>query len=241
MIISSVSNEKIKKVRKLKNNKEMQKEQKFIIEGEHLIIEAKKAGLLIETFSLNDESYGVTNTVVTKNVMQSISNLSTAPSVIGVCKFINEANNLGNKIIILDGVGDPGNLGTIIRSAKAFGFNDVILSDTCVKKYNEKVVRATQGMLFNTNIITRNLCEFIPFLKQNGYEIYGTDVNLGIDAKSVKNIGKIAVIMGSEGTGVSDEVKALVDKNIYIKMDEDCESLNVAVASSIIMYELNNK
>ena len=75
----------------------------------------------------------------------------------------------GNKIIILDDVQDPGNLGTIIRSAKAFNIDTVVLSLGCVKKYNEKVVRAAQGMLFKVNVVTKDLKYFIPYLKENGY------------------------------------------------------------------------
>lgn len=240
MIITSTKNEKIKNIKKLRNNKEMLKEQKIIIEGEHLIIEAKKAGLLVETFSLKEEDFGVSNTVVSENVMSSLSNLSTIPGVIGICKFKNESNILGNKIILLDGIQDPGNLGTIIRSAKAFGFNDVFLSNTCVNKYNEKVIRATQGMIFDLNVITGDICEFIEMLRKLKYDLYATNVNCGIDVKSIKNNEKIAIIMGSEGSGVSNKVKELVNKSIYINMDNSCESLNVAVAASIIMYELNN-
>ena len=239
MIITSVQNEKIKRIKKLKNNKDILKEGKFIVEGEHLVIEAKKAGLLIETFSLKEDDYGALNTVVTESVLSSISSLSTVPSVIGICKLIPEKKVTSDKIMILDGVSDPGNLGTIIRSAKAFGFNDIVLGETCVKKYNEKVIRATQGMLFNTNIITRNLTKFIIELKELGYDVYATEVTDGIDIKDIKKKDKVAIIMGSEGLGVSKEVKDLIDKNIYIKIDSDCESLNVGVAASIIMYELS--
>ena len=237
-MITSTSNEKIKDIKKLKNTKTMLEEKKFIIEGEHLIIEAKKAGILLETLSINDVSFGVTNTLVSENVMRSISSLNTICPVIGICKIEEKDVKLGNKIIILDGVSDPGNLGTIIRSANAFGFNDIILSKTCVKKYNDKVLRATQGMIFNMNVVTKDLTEFIPYLKDNGYDVYGTDVVNGINICNVK-YDKIAITMGSEGLGISNEAKELIDKNVYIKMNDTCESLNVAVASSIIMYELN--
>ena len=237
-MITSTSNEKIKDIKKLKNTKTMNEEKKFIIEGEHLVVEAEKAGVLLETLSINDVSFGVTNTLVSENVMKSISSLNTICPVIGICKIEEKELELGNKIIILDGVSDPGNLGTIIRSANAFGFNDIILSGSCVKKYNDKVLRATQGMLFSMNVVTKDLTKFIPYLKENGYSVYGTDVVKGTNVCNV-NDDKIAVVMGSEGLGLSNEVKELIDKNIYIKMDDTCESLNVAVASSIIMYELN--
>lgn len=240
MLITSTDNKKIKEIRKLKNNKHMMNEKKFIVEGEHLVEEAKKEGLLLEVISTLEKDYGVYNTIVTQNVMDSISNLPSKPSVIGICKFILENKNLGNKIIILDGVQDPGNLGTIIRSSVAFGFDTVVLSSTCVKKYNEKVIRSTQGMLFKQNVITKDLLEFIPLLKDKGYKIYGTDVVNGTNVKEVKKSDKVAVIMGSEGLGISGDVKNLIDENIYITMSDNCESLNVAVAASIIMHDLTN-
>ena len=105
--------------------------------------------------------------------------------------------------------------------------------------YNSKVLRSTQGMNFHINIVRDDLKNVINLLKENNYTIYGTNVVNGIDVKDVKNTDKYAIILGNEGNGISDDVNALVDKNIYIKMNENCESLNVAVSGSIILYELN--
>lgn len=243
MIISSVDNKNIKYIKKLKNNKYMENERKFIVEGEHLVNEALKEKLLTMVIKLdkNTNHYGVSELVVTDNVMRSISSMPSIPLVIGICDFIKEKETLGDKIIILDGVQDPGNLGTIIRSAKAFNFDTVVLSNSCVKKYNEKVIRATQGMLFKVNVITKDLLKFIPFIKEKGYEVYGTNVIRGTSVKKLDVTGKIAVVMGSEGAGVSLSVSNILDKNLYINMNDDCESLNVAVAASIIMHELGDK
>lgn len=238
MVIESKENKNIKYINKLRNNKYMNEEKKFIIEGEHLVKEAFNAGILLETFSLEEVNYGVQNNIITKDIMDYISILPSSSNVLGICKFIDD-KKLGNKIIILDNVQDPGNLGTIIRSSKAFGIDTIVLSNTSVKKYNEKVVRAAQGMLFKTNVITRKLEDFIKELIDNNYSIYGTDVVNGINICDIENKDKIAIIMGNEGTGITPSVKELIDKNIYIKMNNDCESLNVAVAASIIMYELN--
>lgn len=238
MVISSVNNEKIKYIKKLKNSKFIEQEGLFIVEGKHLVEEAFAAGLLTLTVSTDDVSYGSPNIIVTDNVLKSITSLNSVAKVIGICSLTQEKEELGNRIIILDGVQDPGNLGTIIRSARAFGFTSVVLSPSCVKKYNDKVIRATQGMIFKTNVITRNLETFLPVLNEEGYNIYATDVSSGIDVKKIDKKGKLAIIMGSEGNGVSKEVRDKVLKNIYIRMDKTCESLNVAVAASIIMYEL---
>ncbi len=239
MLISSVDNKKIKEVKKLRVNKFMDEKQRFIIEGEHLVLEASKSGLLLETFSTSKiTSYGVSNTLVTESVMRLLSSLPSAPKVIGICRFIPEKETLGNKILVLDGVQDPGNLGTIIRSACAFNFDTVVLSANAVRKYNEKVVRATQGMLFKVNVITRELTTFVKELENLGYVVYKTDVTCGKNLSEIDNKHRLAVVMGSEGQGVSNAVKGIIANSIYIPMNERCESLNVAVASSIIMYEL---
>lgn len=238
-MIESKDNKKIKYLNKLRNNKFMYEEKKFVIEGDHLVKEAYNAGVLLETFSINEVNYGVPNNLVSLGIMNYISNLPSKSNVIGICKFIKEDISLSDKILILDNVQDPGNLGTIIRSAKAFNINTIVLSLNCVNKYNEKVIRAAQGMLFKVNVVTKDLKYFIPYLKSIGYKVYGTDVVDGVDVKNIDKKDKIAVVMGNEGQGIEPDIKKLIDKNIYIKMSSDCESLNVAVASSIIMYELN--
>ena len=238
MIITSSSNDKIKYIKKLKQSKYIKEEKKFIVEGEHLVLEAKKNGVLLETYSLIDGDYGVKHTMVTKNVLDSITNLKNFNDVIGVCKIKNEDIKIGGRIIILDGIQDPGNLGTIIRSANAFNFDTIVLSKTCVSIYNEKVIRATQGMIFNSNIIICDLIDFINKIK-NEYDIYSTNVNNGIDIKNIEKSEKMAFVIGNEGNGVSNDVNELIGKSIYIRMNDTCESLNAAVASSIIMYEVN--
>lgn len=239
MIIESKDNKKIKYLNKLRTNKFMNEEKKFVVEGMHLVNEAKKSGLLLETYSTTSCDFGVANNVVSRSVMSYISTLPSKTDVIGIVSFIKEDLTLGDKIIILDDVQDPGNLGTIIRSAKAFNIDTVVLSLGCVKKYNEKVVRAAQGMLFKVNVVTKDLKYFIPYLKENGYLVYGTCVTNGTDISTLKKYKKLAIVMGNEGQGISEDIKKELDKNVYINMNDDCESLNVAVASSIIMYEMN--
>ncbi len=237
MVIESKENKKIKYINKLRNNKFMNEEHKFIVEGTHLIEEAYNAGILLETISVKEVNYGVPNVLVTKNIMNYISLLPSSSNVIGICKFIVE-KEIGKKVIVLDNLQDPGNIGTIIRSANAFNFDTVVLSDNSVNKYNEKLIRSSQGMLFKTNVITKNLIEFIKEAKEENYKICVTDVNDGKMINTVKEEDKIIIVMGNEGQGVSSKIKEYADTNIYIPMNSNCESLNVAVAASIIMYEL---
>jgi TrmH family RNA methyltransferase len=146
---------------------------------------------------------------------------------------------IGNRIIILDGIQDPGNLGTIIRSAVAFNIDSVVLSRECVDLYNAKVIRSTKGMLFNINILSKDLEEFISNL--DDYVIYGTDVVNGNNIRNIDVPLKLGLVIGNEGRGISDKIKKLCDKFIYIDMNDKCESLNASVAASILMYEVNNK
>lgn len=240
MIISSLDNKTIKDLRKLNEKKYRDKEKKFLIEGEHLVKEAYKANLLEEVILWDfDVDYDVKKTFVSENVMKSLSNLNTPYNIIGVCKMKDEEIYYGNKILILDNVQDPGNLGTIIRSSVAFNVDTLIISDTSVDLYNSKVLRASQGMNFHINIVRRNIEKEIINLKEKKYKIYGTNVRDGIDIKNVEKNDKYAIIMGNEGSGMSKNIEKLCDKNIYVNINKKCESLNVSVAASIILYELS--
>ena len=233
MEITSLDNPKIKLLLKLNQSKYRKKEGLFIVEGAHLVKEAKNLNLLVEAYSVNDIDGYIK---VTKEIMKKISNTDTIPTEVGLCKIL-ENNKLSNKILILDAVQDPGNLGALMRSAKAFGFETIILGEGCCDIYNDKVIRSSQGAIFKLSFIHANLVEFISNLKD--YDIYGTDVVNGIDVKEIKDKNKIAIILGNEGNGVSQKVKELVKKNIYIPLN-NTESLNVSVAGGIIMYVLKD-
>lgn len=241
MELESLENKKVKEWAKLKDKKYRDESNTFIVEGLNLINEAYKNGNLVELIIEKGKvlPIDVDTYYVTKEIIKKITSLDNPPTMLGVC-IKKEEKELGNKILILDNIQDPGNLGTIIRSACAFNVDTIILSKNSVDLYNPKVVRATQGMIFNVNIIEKDLSNFIPLLKANEYKIYGTDVNGGINVKNLKEYGKYCIIMGNEGNGISDNIKKLCDKCIYISMNEKCESLNVGVATSIILYELDN-
>ena len=139
MIISSVENKKIKEIIKLKNKKYRDEYKMFIVEGEHLVKEAYKNNCLIEVFSLEQSGYE-NETIITPNVMKKIASLASSPSIIGICKMKNNDIIVGDKILILDNIQDPGNLGTIIRSAVAFNIDTIVLSTDTVSLYNEKTL-----------------------------------------------------------------------------------------------------
>ena len=236
MIYTSTSNEKIKNIKKLQNKKYRDQENLFIVEGEHLVKEAFSLSRL--ELLIVEENYDIDidipKMIVSGRVMKYLSELETPTHYLGVVKK-NNNNFIGKRIIALDGVQDPGNLGTIIRSSVAFNFDTILLSKDCVDTYNSKVLRATQGMILKVNIIRCDLCEVLS--KLDNYKIYGTSVVNGKNIKDVKEKNNIVVVMGNEGTGVTNEVQELCNDFIYIPMNKNCESLNVAVASSIIMHK----
>ena len=240
MLIESIDNDKIKKLKKLHQKKYRDIEDKYLIEGIHLVKEAYKSNDLLEVLLLEGQTvdFDCDITYVSKKVIKYLSNLETPYNIIGICKKNKEKEIKGN-VLILDDIQDPGNLGTIIRSSLAFNIDTIILSENSVDLYNFKVLRSSQGMNFHINIIKDNLSKRIRQLKNNGYTIYTTDVNEGKELKNIKFDKKCAIIMGNEGNGVSKEISNLSDEKIYINMNKNCESLNVAVATSIILYELN--
>lgn len=241
MYISSTNNDRIKELVKLKEKKYRDITNLFFVEGLDIIKEAYNASLLKTIYVLEgyEPLYKDIETIyVSTDVMKKISDISSITGYYGVCKK-KEEKAIGNRIIILDDLQDPGNLGTIIRSACAFNFDTVVLSKKTVDLYNPKVLRSTKGMIFNINIITRDLSIFIPTL--NNYLICGTDVNKGTNIKEIDIPSKIAIVIGNEGRGISKEIAQLCNKFIYIKMNKNCESLNASIASSILMYEVDNK
>lgn len=242
MVITSLTNQEVKYLDKLKQRKYRELEKKFLVEGEHLVEEAIKKGVLDKIIVLENSNFNFDypKVEVTEEVMKKISSLDTPPNIIGLCNMLQE-DEIGSKVLILDTIQDPGNLGTIIRSAVAFNVDTIILSENTVDLYNPKVIRSTQGMIFHINIVRRNLIEEINNLKTRNIPIYTTNVESGEDIKNVKDISKYALIVGNEGNGVRNDIATLADHNIYISMNSKVESLNVGVATSILLYELGGK
>ena len=236
MKITSIHNDNVKYWVSLKNKKIRDKERKFIVEGDHLIEEARKNNLIEYIISCVDEN---ADFYVTKEIMEKISDQKSISYNAAVVKFIPEDSVNGN-VIILDNLQDPGNLGTIIRSSVAFNIDTIIISDTSVDLYNPKVLRATQGMFAHINIISMNADVAINYLKSKNIVVYGTNVEYGIDVRNLDSSSKKAfcLIMGNEGNGVRQSIQKMCDKNLYINMNSQVESLNVAIACSILLYEL---
>lgn len=243
MVITSINNGHIKEINKLKEKKYRDLTGTFLIEGEHLVNEAIKKNLVKELIVLEGcgfNSIGIKITYVSKDVMKKLSSMDSYPYVIGVC-YKQKDDAIKGNVLILDDIQDPGNLGTIIRSSVAFDIDTIVLSSKTVDLYNAKVIRSTQGMIFYINIIVRDLEEMIRELKNKDYKIYGTRVDNGKNIRDIELGEKVALVIGNEGNGMSENVSSLCDEYLYIKMNDNVESLNAGVAASILLYELAGK
>ena len=241
MVIESLENSRVKKYKKLKKRKYRDEYKEFIVEGLHSVREAFRSGIIEELILEEgvDLPFESPYVYVTRDIINKISSTDTPSSIMALCKIIDRKEEIGNKILVLDNIQDPGNLGTIIRSAKAFNIDTIILSEDTVDLYNPKVVRATQGIMFHMNIIRKDIVKEIKSLKKDGYVIYGTNVKRGTNVRKLSKERKYVLIVGNEGNGVREEVSKLCNKYAHIKMNENCESLNVGVATSIMLYELS--
>lgn len=244
MVITSFDNEKVKYLKRLSRKKYRDLYGEFLVEGRHLVIEAYQHNKLKEIILCEGEvtPFDVPYTVVSYEVMKKISNVETPQKIMGVCSKLDDTT-IGSRLLLLDEIQDPGNMGAIVRSAVAFNIDTIILSNDCVDLYNPKVVRATQGTLFHIPIFTYNFKELLSMLKELKIPIYATRVEYGTDAKelTVADKKRFALLVGNEGSGVRKEYLELSDKNLYIPMSNDVESLNVAIATSVLLYELGKK
>ncbi len=242
MVITSLDNDKVKYYYKLQKKKYRDLNNEFVVEGEHLVLEAYKAGVLKEILILEEEvlPIEVPQIEVSKEVLKKITSLNTPPKMIGLCEKKIDTT-IGKRILILDEIQDPGNMGTIIRSAVAFNIDTIVIGDGCVDVYSPKVIRATQGMIFHVPIVFYSIDKLIPILKKLNIKVYATNVKYGEEVKNLTKKEKetFALIIGNEGNGVNPKYLEMSDKFIYIPMNEVVESLNVAIATSIILYEMD--
>lgn len=240
--LTSINNPYIKTLSKLHNVKSRKEARKFLIEGEHLVSEAYKSNNL-EAIIYSDLKYkldGVKNVYVSDAIIEKLSLTKTPQKVMGLCKFIERKIDNPKSFILLDNIQDPGNLGTLLRSALGFNIDKIYLSKGTVDIYNDKVVRSSQGALFYLDFEYQDLEIVIEELKENNVEVFGTDVTNGLSLNEIKVPNKYAIILGNEGNGISKNILSMVKHNIYIKTNPKLESLNVAIAGSIIMHHFAN-
>ena len=185
---------------------------------------------------------GVDCVKVTYDIIKKITDTVNPQNIIGlVSKFNNEIDIENIKsVVILDGVSDPGNVGTIIRTAAGLGIDLVVLSNDSVDLYNPKVVRSTQGALFSMKILKCDIKKLILDIKKIGIKVFGTALDGSIELKKVSKPDKFAIVLGNEAQGVKEEVLDLCDSKVKIDITDKVESLNVASAGAIVMHYLIN-
>nr|WP_248278423.1 RNA methyltransferase [Bacillus sp. DNRA2] len=246
--IHSTKNPQIKEWKKLLTKKERDKTGTFLVEGFHLVEEALKREDTIIDLIVNETTelppqwnYGsIPVTQVTEEVIKTLSDTETPQGVIAVCR--QERTSLDDAtaktFLLIDAAQDPGNVGTMIRTADACGIDAVIVGKGSVDIYNPKVLRSAQGSHFHLPIITGDLHDWIETFSQKGIPVYGTSLENGQVYTEVQPTPGFALIVGNEGSGVAKELLEQTTKNLYIPIYGKSESLNVAVATGILLYYL---
>lgn len=244
MEINSLRNAQVKKWTKLKQKKYRKEYDLFLVEGMHLVEEAGKANLIEQILCTEECDHPFTQYPcihVTKAILDKITDSVSGSDIAAVCHFPRSFVSQSKQLILLDHVQDPGNVGTIIRSAYAFGYDTVLLSEGCADPYSEKVIRSTQGALFHMHVQTCSLSDTIQKLKQQAIPVYATALHQeSIPLSKLEVPKEFAVIFGNEGQGVDEELLKMSDATIFIEMQR-FESLNVAVAAGITLYEMKQK
>lgn len=254
-IISSKSNEKIKTVRKLSDKKYRAQFSSFVLEGHKLVYDYTRAGFTpLQLFVAEDavEKYAdiIENAncsevyVLPRELYMHISNESAPQGILAVCAMPESTGSFGKgKTVILESVRDAGNLGTVIRTAAAFGVNNVVLSSDCADIYNPKTLRAAMGGLFFANIIVcEDLCSFVKGLVEEGKRVFAAmPSGDAVDVRTLDIKEDDCMVIGNEGRGISESLANCCTCNITIPMQGDAESLNASAAASILMWELVRK
>ena len=236
-IINSLTNFRVLNWAKLKNKTYRDKQRLFLAEGFHPVQEAYKAGALQEIICTEiNKNFDIPQHQVTYPVMEKLTSLATPTKLIGICHQP-AVKPCASSVLLIDQIHHPGNLGTIIRNAVAFNVDTIVLNNS-VDVYNQKVIQASQGLIFHINIIKSPIKGFILQLKKDGFQIIGTDVRHGQDLRKVQAAEKRAILLGNESDGVGENLLELCDIKVNIKMNKNCESLNVGVAAGIIMHGL---
>jgi TrmH family RNA methyltransferase len=175
--------------------------------------------------------------LITPEINKSYSNLDTPSGITAIYNIKTKKINK-DSALYLNGISDPGNLGTIMRSALAFGFINLVLDKNCVDIYNPKVISAAKDAIFKLNIIEDQTGNW---LKNNKLPLYATSSHIGVDLAKFKPAKAFCLVLGSESHGISPEILKLADKTIKIEISSKIESLNVATAAAILLYELRQQ
>lgn len=256
--ITSKDNEKVKLTKSLLKSKNRLKESKFLIEGFRILTQAIdcKADLqyvfINENFENKEEHLEFLKILKDKNIkiykttnkiFNDFIDTESTQGIVGVVginkKSIDEIlNDNCNFVLILDRIQDPGNMGTIIRTADAAGVDAILNLKGCVDIYNSKVTRSTMGSIFDMDIINITQEEALTQLKNRNFDIVSSYLNTNNFYDSIKYNKKTALVIGNEANGVNDELIEKSDTLVKIPIYGKAESLNAAISSAILMYEI---
>ena len=247
-IIRSHQNAMVKNYQKLQTSKGRKKSEAYMIEGEHLVEEAIRSTVSIQRLVVSEDMVDLyekwtksyPTMFVSKEVFEKLSMTQTNQGILAIVPL--EKKPLvevpQGRYLLADAVQDPGNLGTIIRTADAAGFDAVVLGEGCVDLYNDKVVRSMQGSQFHVAIYHENLTDVYGKLKENDIPIGVTALHREAkDFQWLTGRDSVAIVVGNEGNGVRQELIDSADSIIQIPMFGQAESLNVAIATGILMYQ----
>lgn len=248
-MIKSTKNDRVKNWRKLQTKKGRQQAFSYLVEGFHLVEEAlRQDGLVTELIVAPNvkipEEWNITNIpvfYVNKEVATSISETITDQGIFAVVKMEDPEIMMlfGKKFLLLDGVQDPGNVGTLIRTADAAGYDAVVLGRGSADLYNPKVIRSTQGSHFHIPVLQASLLDWIERLEEEGVSIFGAVLDdTATKLQDVEPRETLALMVGNEGNGIQTELQTRLTHKVYIPIYGASESLNVAVAAGILMYGL---
>ncbi|WP_300258545.1 TrmH family RNA methyltransferase [Clostridium sp.] len=247
--IESKNNNLFKEIKKLKEKKYRIKSNKYIIEGLRFLEEAIKSKVSIDSIIFT-ESFKVKNPElflkinenikliqINESLLKQLCSTENPQGVVGVINMKNKELKSGELVVLVDKVQDPGNMGTIIRTAHAAGASGIVMTKGTVDIYNDKTLRSTMGSIFYIPIVEDDSLDFVKSLKDGGYKLVVSSLQ-GKNNFFEENLqGKVIIAVGNEGNGVSDEVYDIADIKVKIPMPGEAESLNVAVATSIMIYE----
>ncbi|MEG0529363.1 MAG: RNA methyltransferase [Bacilli bacterium] len=239
--ITSATNPIIKDSLKLKQAKNKKENDLFYVEGYHGFEMAKMYGDIAYIISTKEEEIDdVDQYIVPPFIIEKLSENKNSQGIITYCHLIKEKEVSHKKIVYLDGVNDPGNVGTIIRTCVAFGLTDIIFSSSCASIFNSKVISASQGSIFNINYSIGDI-NTLKNLKNKGYPLIATTLSeKSVSLKNFKlNNDKFILIMGNEANGISSKIVDISDYLVIIDI-QAIESLNVAIATGIFIYQLLN-
>lgn len=241
--ITSLKNPKVTAWKALKDRKGRRESGCFLVEGRKMVEEALASAFDVETVLVQEGMElpdGLTMPVyeLPAHVLAAVCDTKTPQGIAAVVRM-KEQSALGKHIVVLDGVQDPGNVGTIIRTADAAGLNGVLLSNQCADVFSPKVLRATMGSIFRMNLrTTDDLPGELTKLREKGYSILSSQLDGTPFYEREKVAERFALIVGNEGNGVSEQVQQTATHRVRLPMRGGAESLNAAIAAAIMMYEL---